>query len=133
MIAILILLIQDALTKKKIAMIMMLVPLIAVIVKMVVKTQILTVTIITLVPMTGVILPQVAITISLVVKTMITVPMTIVTLTRVSPMTDILMSGVLITPLVQLIDVILTSVNVYMNILNVPIKINVPTTVVIPS
>jgi hypothetical protein len=43
------------------------------------------------------------------------------------------MSGVLITPNVPLIDVILNSVNVTMTMLNVPMTTNVPTTVVTPS
>jgi hypothetical protein len=89
--------------------------------------------IITLVPMTGVILILVAITISFVVMTMITVPMTLVTLNPVVPMSDGQIRGVLITPLVPLIVVILTSVNVYMSILIVAMTTNVPTIVVIPS
>jgi hypothetical protein len=89
--------------------------------------------IITLVPMTGVILNQVAITISFVVMTLITVHLTLVTFTLVVPISDTLMSGVLIILPVPSIDVIPSSVNAHMNILNVAMMINVPLTVVTPS
>jgi hypothetical protein len=64
---------------------------------------------------------------------MITVLMTLVTPVPVVPMSDILIRGVLIIPLVPLIHVILMPVNVYMNILNVAMTTNVPKTVAIVS